>query len=237
MGWKEWYQKGKERRVRARHRQHQAQAFVLGGLLAGAGAHGLYTEIAHFLTSTSATATLLERHNVCEFEYRSTGKEQMSRRVPCEEARPVAGFVGRQIGRTEVARIRFKLADGSEHEATVNEKDLFSYGKKIGAELPISYVPGDPDEVRAAPTWTRLSVLFSLFAVGALILALVFGPPVMAARRWLKDKARGNPDQAPGLASAAAPMRPAVSGYRGLAQIPRQPSVVGARRANFGFRS
>ena len=58
-----------------------------------------------------------------------------------------------KINRPDLVRLRFQLADGGEHEATVDEFNLGSYSQPVGAKLAVAYDPGNPNTVRASLAW------------------------------------------------------------------------------------
>ena len=236
----------KQSRAKARLIGSRTRAFVFGGILAASGGAGLYTETAHYLRAIPVTATILERRKECKVEYQIVGKERTRTPMSCDAAEALQNRAGAnkiKIDRTDLVRLHFQLADGAEHEATVDEFNLGSYSQPVGAKLAVAYDPGNPDTVRAALTWDRVKIPLGLIAVGLGILALGFLGPIRSVFRWL----RGVPPDNDALLTAARLAINAqlpISANEGSALTPRQPTVVGSRggqpssksRTSFGTR-
>ena len=223
----------KQSRAKARLIGSRTRAFMFGGILAASGGAGLYTETTHYLRATPVTATLLERRKECTVEYQIIGQERTRTPMPCEAAEALQIRAGTNkiiINRTDLARLRFQLPDGREHEATVDEFNLGSYSQPIGAKLAVAYDPGNPNTVRAALAWDRVKIPLGLFAVGLGILALGFLGPILSVFRQLRGAPPDN-DALPMAARLAAKAQFPISLNEGSTLTPRQPPFVGSRRA------
>jgi hypothetical protein len=246
MSRKEWQQKGQQNRAKARRIGMRTRAFVFGGILAASGGAGLYTEITHYLRATAVTATLLERRKECKVEYQIIGKERTQKPMSCDAAEALQNRVGTnkiKINRTDLVRLRFPVADGGEHEATVDEFNLGSYSQPAGAKLAVAYDPGNPNTVRASLAWDRVKIPLGLIAVGLGILALGFLGPILSVFRWLRGAPPDN-DALPTAARPAVKAQATISANEGSVRTPSRPAVVGprggqpscTRRTSFGTR-
>ena len=204
---------------------------MFGGILAASGGAGLYTETTHYLRATPVTATILERRKECTVEYQIIGKERTRTPMSCDAAEALQNRAGAnkiKINRTDLVRLRFQLADGGEHEATVDEFNLGSYSQPVGAKLAVAYDPGNPDAVRASLAWDRVKIPLGLIAVGLGILALGFLGPIRSVFRWPRGAPPDN-DALPTAARLAVNAKLPISANEGSAQTPRRPTVVGSR--------
>jgi hypothetical protein len=178
----------KQSRAKAGLIGSRTRAFMFGGILAASGGAALYTEASHYLRATPVTATILERRKECNVEYQIIGRERTRTPMSCDAAEALQDRAGAnkiKIDRTDLVRLRFQLADGSEHEATVDEFNLGSYSQPVGAKLAVAYDPGNPNTVRASLAWDRVKIPLGLIAVGLGILALGFMGPILSAFRLL----------------------------------------------------
>jgi hypothetical protein len=233
-------------RAKARLIGSRTRAFMFGGILAASGVAALYTETTHYLRATPVTATILERRKECKVEYQIIGKERTRTPMSCDAAEALQNRAGAnkiKINRTDLVRLRFQLADGGEHEATVDEFNLGSYSQPVGAKLAVAYDPGNPNTVRAALAWDRVKIPLGLIAVGLGILALGFLGPILKVFRWLRGAPPDN-DALPTAAGRAVKAQLPISANEGSALTLRQPTVVGSlggqtsskSRTSFGMR-
>ena len=236
----------KRSRAKARLIGSRTRAFMFGGILAASGVAALYTETTHYLRATPVTAIILERRKECKVEYQIIGKERTRTPMSCDAAEALqirAGANKIKINRTDLVRLRFQLADGGEHEATVDEFNLGSYSQPVGAKLGVAYDPGNPNTVRASLAWDRVKIPLGLIAVGLGILALGFLGPILSVFRWLRGAPPDN-DALPMAARQAVKAQLPISANEGSGLTPRQPTVVGSRggqpysksRTSFGMR-
>src|SRR2546421_10551122 len=87
---------------------------VLGVILVGAGAFGLYSDTRHQIHGRPATATLLEHLTECTVEYQRVGEQRRKEKSPCVEAEEFQQRMGSnkvRITRDYLARVRFPLAN------------------------------------------------------------------------------------------------------------------------------
>ncbi len=219
---------------------------MFGGILAASGGAALYTETTHYLRATPVTATILERRKECKVEYQIIGKERTRTPMSCDAAEALQNRAGAnkiKINRADLVRLRFQLADGGEHEATVDEFNLGSYSQPVGAKLGVAYDPGNPITVRASLAWDRVKIPLGLIAVGLGILALGFLGPILSVFRGLRGAPPDN-DALPMAARQAVKAQLPILANEGSGLTPRQPTVVGSRggqpssksRTSFGMR-
>lgn len=236
----------KQSRAKARLIGSRTRAFMFGGILAASGGAALYTETTHYLRATPVTATILERRKECKVEYQIIGKERTRTPMSCDAAEALQNRAGAnkiKINRADLVRLRFQLADGGEHEATVDEFNLGSYSQPVGAKLGVAYDPGNPITVRASLAWDRVKIPLGLIAVGLGILALGFLGPILSVFRWLRGAPPDN-DALPMAARQAVKAQLPILANEGSGLTPRQPTVVGSRggqpssksRTSFGMR-
>lgn len=236
----------KQNRAKGRLIGSRTRAFMFGGILAASGGAALYTETTHYLRATPVTATILERRKECKVEYQIIGKERTRTPMSCDAAEALQNRAGAnkiKINRADLVRLRFQLADGGEHEATVDEFNLGSYSQPVGAKLGVAYDPGNPITVRASLAWDRVKIPLGLIAVGLGILALGFLGPILSVFRWLRGAPPDN-DALPMAARQAVKAQLPILANEGSGLTPRQPTVVGSRggqpssksRTSFGMR-
>lgn len=236
----------KQSRAKGRLIGSRTRAFMFGGILAASGGAALYTETTHYLRATPVTATILERRKECKVEYQIIGKERTRTPMSCDAAEALQNRAGAnkiKINRADLVRLRFQLADGGEHEATVDEFNLGSYSQPVGAKLGVAYDPGNPITVRASLAWDRVKIPLGLIAVGLGILALGFLGPILSVFRWLRGAPPDN-DALPMAARQAVKAQLPILANEGSGLTPRQPTVVGSRggqpssksRTSFGMR-
>lgn len=141
--------------------------FIMGGMLAAAGAWSLYSDTTHWLRGKAATATLIERVQDCTIEYQRVGESKRKEPMACAAAEAIRDFVGAtkvRIYREAFALVRFPLADGSTHDAKVAELKLRSQQLPAGTELAVVYAPDQPGDVRRPMTWDDVKVSLMLLA-------------------------------------------------------------------------
>jgi hypothetical protein len=183
VNWTNLWAKAKENHARSRRMFWRGQAFMLGAILAGAGGHGLYSDVTHQIHGRPAMATLMAHTKGCTVEYQRIGEQERKEQWPCELAEEFQQRVGSnkvRLSRDYIARVQFPLQDGRTHEASVDDIKLGSYKLNIGAILPVVYAPDNPADVRARMSWETLKVQLILLAIGIPFLALSFGVPLRA---------------------------------------------------------
>jgi hypothetical protein len=150
--------------------------------------------VKHQIRGRPAAATLVERIQQCTVEYQVIGAKKQKEQWPCKQAEDFQRLAGPnkvQLSRQYMARVRFAREDGHTQEADVDEVDLESFGLAVGATLPVTYVPGNPSDVRAKMSSKQLNVSLILLAIGIPFLMLAFGIPLSSPFRWAFRTLRG----------------------------------------------
>jgi hypothetical protein len=187
VGWANLWAKAKENHERSTKIRWRTRAFVIGAIFAGAGGHGLYSDVTHQIHGRPATATLMAHLKQCTVEYQRIGEPERKDQLPCELAEEFQRRVGSnkvKLSRDYVARVQLALEDGRTHEAIVDDIKLGSYGLPIGTTLPVIYNANNPADVRAKMSWQTLQVPLILLAIGIPFLVLSFGVSLAAVFRW-----------------------------------------------------
>jgi len=229
MSWAERLERLRQNYVSAR----RIQLFMLGAMIAAAGAWPLYSDTLHQLTGKPSTATLIEHIRECTVEYQRVGENRRKEPMACDAAEAFQQRIGSnkvKLSENSSARVRFSLADGQAHEAKVPWSKLGSNKPPVGAKIAVVYAPDHPADVRAVLTWERLKISLMLFAVGLVIMLLAFGVQIIAALyAWVSSRRTMDDDNASLIAPLATQT---VSERRGAA-----PRMTGsAPRTTFGTR-
>jgi hypothetical protein len=184
--------------------------FMLGGMIAAAGAWPMYSDTMHQLTGKPSTATLIEHIRECTVEYQRIGENKRKEPMACDaagESQRLNGANKIKVSENSFARVRFSLADGQIHEAKVTERKLNSNQLPLGAEIAVVYAPDHPDDVRPVLTWERFKVSLMLFAVGLVVLLLAFAGQIVAALyAWVFPSRTLDADNPPLISPSAAQM-------------------------------
>jgi hypothetical protein len=183
MSWAERFENIRQNYVGAR----RIQLFMLGGLIAAAGAWPMYSDTLHQLIGKPSTATLIEHIKECTVEYQRVGEGKRKDPMACDAAEEFQRLNGSdkiKVSQNSFARVRFSLADGQIHEAKVAERTLGSNQLPVGAKIAVVYAPNHPDDVRPVLTWERLKVSLVLFAVGLVLLLIACAGQIAALFAW-----------------------------------------------------
>jgi hypothetical protein len=228
MDWAERFETIRENYVGAR----RIQLFMLGGLIAAAGAWPMYSDTMHQIVGKPSTATLIEHIRECTVEYQRVGENKRKDPMACDAAEEVQRLIGSnriKVSENSFARVRFSLADGNMHEAKVTERTLDSNQLPVGAQIAVVYAPNHPDDVRQVLTWERFKISLMLFAVGLVLVLIAGAGQVAALFAWVLRSRTLDADNAPLMSPAATQM---LSAGRGAAS-----RIAGsAPRTTFGTR-
>jgi hypothetical protein len=231
MGWAEWFAKGRENHARASRARGIARSLTIGFILAGAGAHSMYSDIQHHRSGKPSTATLIEHLKECTIEYQRIGEDPRKDPMNCSVAEELQRRVGAnkiKISRDSYALVRFPLADGKEHTAKVEESKLGSHSLPVGATFAVVYDPLHPADVRATLSWERLKIPLILLAAGLFFLMLIFFSPFAALYKWAFRSRTPTDDREPVISPAR---------YQGVTETSgAMPRASSGPRASFGMR-
>src|SRR5262249_26320696 len=151
MSWAERLERMRENYVHAR----KVQLFMLGALIAAAGAWPMYSDTMHQLTGKASTATLIEHIKECTVEYQRIGENRRKDPMECDAAEAFQRNIGSnkvKVSQNSLARVRFSLADGQAYEAKVADLKLGSHQLPVGAKIAVVYAPNHPADVRPVLT-------------------------------------------------------------------------------------
>jgi hypothetical protein len=181
---------------------------MLGAVCALGGGWFLGSSIAHGLRGVETTAVLAERIETCTAEFQPQGEGRRREVMPCLQAYAFRQWAGERkvkVSRKTGVLVRFPLANGTQHEAKVDEFTMQAHNVPVGAALPVVFDPRDPDDVRR-----RLTAL----EVRSYLIAIAVGLPLLLLSLFLGRLMR------PALAPVPAKETPDAAG-----PLPEQPRV------------
>jgi hypothetical protein len=187
VSWAERWAKAKENHARVSRIRARTRNFVFAAIFAGAGGHALYSDVTHQIHGRPATATLIAHLKLCTVEYQRVGEQERKDQLPCELAEEFQRRVGSnkvKLSRDNIALIKFPLADGRAHEASVDDVKLGTYTLDVGATLPVFYAPDNPADVRAKMSWETIKIPLILLAIGLPFVWLTFGGSFAGLFGW-----------------------------------------------------
>jgi hypothetical protein len=159
--------------------------FFLGGLgviVAAAGAWSMYSAAAHSLNGVDTSAVLVERFASCQAEFHPKGESRRKEAMDCDRAYAFQKWAGTKkvkVHKTDHAKVRYTLSDGSSRVASVYEGKVETRGKPVGTTFDAVYDPANPDDVRARPNLGSASFQLMMLAGGLLMVALALLPQVL----------------------------------------------------------
>ena len=172
---------------------------ALGVLGLATGLWSIYSGTVHSANGVEASAVLLERSDRCKAEFQIKGESRSNVAMPCEEAYALLKMAGSKkvrVTKKTFATVRYPMADGSEHTATVEESTVQTRSLPIGSRFDAVYDPQNPGDVRAKLSLAQVEQNLLFVGGGLLLLALAFLPQVIGlfGRDGSRSADAGNAD-------------------------------------------
>ena len=240
MSWAERWAKAKENHARVSVIRARTRNFVFAAIFAGAGGHALYSDVTHQMHGRPATATLLAHLKLCTVEYQRIGEQERKDQLPCELAEEFQRVVGSnkvKLSRDNIALVRFPLADGRTHEASVDDVKLGTYKLDVGATLPVVYAPDNPADVRARMSWETLKVPLILLAIGLPFVWLTLGGSFAGLFGWAFRGRTSRAEEEPVPSAYRTPTFSRMSEPGDTSKSQRRPDTGATPRPVFGMRN
>lgn len=155
---------------------------ALGVMGVATGLWSIYSGTVHNANGVEASAVLLERSDRCKAEFQIKGESRSNVAMPCEEAYALLKMAGSKkvrVSKKTFATVRYPMADGSEHTATVEESTVQTRSLPIGGRFDAVYDPQSPGDVRAKLSLAQVEHNLLFVGGGLLLLALAFLPQVL----------------------------------------------------------
>lgn len=155
---------------------------ALGVMGMATGAWSIYSGTVHSANGVEASAVLLERADRCKAEFQIKGESRRNEAMPCQEAYALLKMAGSKkvrVTKKTFATVRYPVADGSEHTATVEESTVHTRSLPIGGRFDAVYDPQSPGDVRAKLSLAQVEHNLLFVGGGLLLLALAFLPQVL----------------------------------------------------------
>ena len=155
---------------------------ALGVMGMATGLWSIYSGTVHSANGVEASAVLLERSDRCKAEFQIKGESRSNVAMPCEEAYALLKMAGSKkvrVTKKTFATVRYPMADGSEHTATVEESTVHTRSLPIGGRFDAVYDPQNPGDVRAKLSLAQIEYNLLFIGGGLLLLALAFLPQVL----------------------------------------------------------
>ena len=154
----------------------------VGGILAIAGAWSMYSATTHNMNGVATSAVVVERFALCQAEFQPKGESRRKEAMDCDKAYAFQKWAGKKkvkVHKSDHAKVRYNLSDGTLRTADVHEGKAGARGLPIGGTFDAVYDPATPADVRARPTVASMGSNLVMLMGGAVLLALALLPQMM----------------------------------------------------------